>query len=171
MRLRRIVGAFAGFSLLAAAEGGWAQHSNEGGIASDVANEKLVRGLYDQFVDAWNRHDVPAMASRWAIDGDHLEPDGTRAKGRDTVQKLFQRQHDTSFNATTLDINVEDVLFHGGDMAVVDGAYELSGARMPSGAELPARRGHLTSVLLYENGSWSIVANRLMIPAQLPYKR
>jgi uncharacterized protein (TIGR02246 family) len=169
MRRGWITGAFTGLALLAA-EAAWSQ-SNEGGIATDQANEKLVRKLYDEFADAWNRHDVPSMVGMWTIDGDHLEPDGTRAKGRETVKKLFERQHDTVFKASTLDINLEDVWFVGGEMAVIDGNYELKGARLPNGAELPARRGHLTSVLLHENGRWWIAANRLMIPTQLPYKK
>jgi uncharacterized protein (TIGR02246 family) len=170
MRLGWITGMLGALALLAAADRTWAQ-SNVGGIRTDETNEKLVRKLYDDFSDAWNRHDVPAMTSHWAIDGDHLEPDGTRAKGRDVVQKLFQRQHDTVFKASNLDINVEDVWFHGENIAVVDGGYELTGARLPDGSELPARRGHLTSVLLQEDGRWWIAANRLMIPAQLPYKK
>jgi len=167
----RFVGTAAWLALLvAAAPFAWSG-SNEGGIATDVKNEKLVRKLYEDLTDAWNRHDVATLSGMWAIDGDHLEPDGTRAKGRDAVTKLFRRQHDTVFKETSLDMNIEDVWFHGENMAIVDGNYVLNGAKLPDGTPLAARRGHFTAVLLHEDGRWQVAASRLMIPAPLPYKQ
>jgi uncharacterized protein (TIGR02246 family) len=145
--------------------------SNEGGLAGDVANEKLVRELYDQFVAAWNRHDVPALAGMWSIDGDHMEPDGTVAKGREAITMLFTRAHQTIFAKTRLNLSVADVWFPSGDVALIDGGYEIYGIQTPDGEELPARRGHLTSVLILEQGKWWIAASRLMIPTELPYKK
>jgi len=170
MRRLRIVGATACcLALLLSSHRGWTA-SNEGGISTDLKNEKLIRRMYEDLVEAWNRHDVPALANLWAIDGDHLEPDGTRAKGRDSVAKLFRHQHDTFFKDSVLDMNLEDVWFHGDDLSIVDGTYELRGARLPNGSELPARRGRFTSVLIYEGGHWQVAASRLMIPIPLPYK-
>lgn len=144
--------------------------SNVGGLAGDIANEAVVRTLYDDFVAAWNRHDVDALASMWAIDGDLLEPDGAVAKGRDAVRAHFARQHATVFAKTRLVLRVADVWFLAEDVALVDGGYEIQGIRTPDGRELPARRGQLTSVLLKEQGKWWIAASRLMIPTELPYK-
>lgn len=145
--------------------------SNEGGLAADVANERVVRELYDNFVAAWNRHDVAALAAMWAIDGDHLEPDGSVAKGRDAVGRLLARQHETVFGKTRLNLSVADVWFPADHVALVDGGYEIYGIRTPDGQELPARRGHLTSILIQEQGKWWIAASRLMIPMELPYKK
>lgn len=145
--------------------------SNEGGIASDIANEKAVRALFTQFVQAWNRHDYAALADMWAIDGDHMEPDGAVAKGRTAVATLYKRQHEGPFQHTSLQLSIADVWFVGSDIALVDGGYAISGIRTPDGTELPERRGHLTCVLLNEQGKWSIIATRLMIPTELPYKK
>ena len=41
--------------------------SNEGGISTDLKNEKLVRAMYEDLIEAWNRHDAPAVAKLWAI--------------------------------------------------------------------------------------------------------
>ena len=171
MRRLRMIGITACcLGLLLSAPRGWTA-SNEGGISTDLKNEKLVRQMYEDLIEAWNRHDINAVSRLWAIDGDHLEPDGTRAKGRDAVTKLFRHQHDTVFKDSTLDMNLQDVWFHGDNLAIVDGNYELKGAKLPSGTELPPRRGHFTSVLLYEDGRWQVAASRLMIPMQLPYKQ
>ena len=162
---------FACLLVLAGAGSGWAQ-SNEGGTASDRANEQKIRQLYEEFEATWNRHDPTALSNFWAIDGDHLEPDGTRAKGRATITRMLARQHETVFKDSELDLSIEDVWFlGGGDIALIDGSYLLSGVQTPDGTKLPPRKGHLTSVLLHEGGRWWIVASRLMIPAPLPYKR
>ncbi len=171
MRRASVGSVLACLFVLAPAVPGWPQ-SNEGGIESDRRNEKIVRQLYDEFTTVWNHHDVKALAGMWAIDGDQLEPDGTFVKGRDAIGKLLTRQHETVFKNSELHLDINDVWFlGGGDIALVDGGYQLSGAVMPDGAALPTRRGHYTSVLLHENGRWWIAASRLMIPAGLPYKR
>jgi uncharacterized protein (TIGR02246 family) len=137
----------------------------------DRANEKVIRDLYKRFAEAWNRHDVDALGAMWAIDGDHIEPDGTHVDGRQAVSLHLKRQHDTVFKQTHLDLSIAEVWFVADTVALVDGGYELTGVRTPDGDALPARRGHLTSLLLEEGGKWWIVASRLMIPTELPYKR
>jgi uncharacterized protein (TIGR02246 family) len=144
---------------------------NLGSTSADRENEKVIRTLYDQFEEAWNRHDTAAMAKMWSIDGDHLEPDGTLAKGREGVSQLFAREHDTVFKETQLSLTIDDVWFITGEVALVDGGYEVEGVRTPDGQVLPPRRGHLSAILLKEQGQWWIVASRLMIPSRLPYKK
>lgn len=143
---------------------------NRGGPASDVQSEKAVRELYDRFVADWNRHDAAALGAMYAIDGDHIEPDGNHVDGRDEVTLLLKRQHESAFKQTRLMLNIADVWFITEDVALVDGGYAISGIRSPDGKELPERRGHLTSILLREGGKWTIAASRLMIPTELPYK-
>jgi len=144
--------------------------SNEGGISSDVENEKQIRRLYADFTKAWNAHDVDTMTGMWAIDGDTMEPDGRHAQGRTAVGILLQREHETVFAKTTLDLSVNDVWFPAENVALVDGGYEITGIRTPYDKELPARRGHLTAVLIKENGRWWIAASRSSIPVTLPYR-
>jgi uncharacterized protein (TIGR02246 family) len=145
--------------------------SNEGSIRSDLVNEGTIRTLYEAFTAAWNKHDTTAMAAMWAIDGDHLEPDGRLAKGREAVSKLFAAQHDSVFKKTTLKLTLDDVWFITGDVALIDGNYEVTGAVLPDGTAIPPRKGHLTSVLMKEQDRWWIAASRLMIPTHLPYKK
>jgi uncharacterized protein (TIGR02246 family) len=160
-------------SLLLIAVPTWAQKlSNDGGSAVDVKNEKVIRKLYDDFVTLWNRHDAAAMSEMWTIDGDQLEPDGTRSKGRPNITKLFMKQHTSVFKASTLVLTIDDVWFISSDVALVDGGYELSGVVAPDGTALDPRKGHLTAVLIHEEGEkWLIAASRLMIPTGLPYKK
>jgi uncharacterized protein (TIGR02246 family) len=145
--------------------------SNEGGMAQDRVEEKKIRESFGVMTKAWNSHDTVAMGALWAIDGDHHEPDGAVAKGRDAVTVLFKRQHEAVFKHSKLDLSIADVWFVSETVALVDGGYEVSGARLPDGTPIPSRRGHLTAVLLRERDKWNIVASRLMVPTELPYKQ
>lgn len=141
-----------------------------GGTAADVKATEAIRALYTEFVKDWNKHDVEAMAARWAIDGDAVEPDGQVAKGRDEVTALLTRQHNGVFKNTTLTLDVKTVWMISDTVALVDGTYELTGATLPDGTTVPPRKGMLTSVLILEKDTWSIAASRLMVPTVLPYK-
>ncbi|HVN87969.1 MAG TPA: SgcJ/EcaC family oxidoreductase [Candidatus Binatia bacterium] len=139
-------------------------------LKSDIVNEAAIRKLYDEFTAAWNRHDVAAMTSHWAEDGDHVEPDGQVAKGRDQVTALFTKQHASIFKDSHLELKIDTVWFITQDVALIDGTYDLSGVVLPDGTKIPDRTGRLSTNLLNEQGRWWIVASRLMIPATLPYK-
>lgn len=141
-----------------------------GGTKADVDAEKSIRDLYLEFVKDWNVHDVTKLSARWSIDGDHVEPDGSRARGRDEVTAMLTRQHAGVFKDTTLVLTVKTVFMISDNVALVDGTYQLTGAVLPDGSAIPPRQGLLTSVLLKEKNTWSIFASRLMIPMQLPYK-
>jgi uncharacterized protein (TIGR02246 family) len=145
--------------------------SNVGGMRSDERNEAKIRALYDDFEAAWNRHDVAALTAKWTIDGDHIEPDGREADGRDAIEALLTKQHASVFKETTLKLDIEDVWFVTAAVALVDGSYSLSGARDLNGEPIPTRAGHYTAVLLKEGDGWAVAASRLMIPAALPYKK
>jgi uncharacterized protein (TIGR02246 family) len=168
-RLSRIVCA----CLLLTAAPTWAQKiSNEGGSAVDVANEKIIRKLYEDFVTLWNKHDVAGLSDMWTIDGDQIEPDGTRSKGRPAVTKLLMKQHTSVFKNSMLKLTIDDVWFISSEVALVDGGYDLTGVVAPDGTEIPERKGHITALLIHEAGNrWLIAASRLMIPTGLPYKK
>ena len=141
------------------------------GLPADVASEKQIHDLYREFTDAWNRHDPAALGKMWIADGDHLEPDGRVAKGREAVTALFKTEHDSVFKKTTLSLTIDSVWLITTEVALADGNYEITGIVAPDGTAIPKRAGHLTSVLLREHGKWGIAASRLMIPAPLPYKK
>jgi uncharacterized protein (TIGR02246 family) len=141
-----------------------------GGPKSDLENEAEIRKLYAQYTAAWNKHDPKAMASFWTLDGDYMEPDGRHAKGQADVEKLFTQEQQTVFKDSTLALTIETVWFINQDVAMVDGKYDLSGVRDLEGKQLPVRSGHLTAVLMREDGTWKVAAGRAMIPVPLVYR-
>lgn len=153
------------------AESGARARSEMGSPKSDIANEATIRKLYDDFEAAWNKHDTDAMARMWALDGDHVEPDGRVAKGRSEVHKLLGMEHNTVFKKTTLHLTIVSVWFMTQDVALVDGNYELTNVVDENGKDVGTRKGHLTAVLMQEGGVWSIAASRAMIPVPLVWRK
>ena len=148
-----------------------AKKSDQGKLKSDLRNEDTIRQLYAEFCDTWNKHDPKAMAGRWLEDGDEIEPDGHVAKGRAEMLKMLTLQHQSVFKNSHLTLTVETVWFITSEVALIDGSYEVTGVQTPDGKDIPARKGHLSSILLQEGGKWWIAASRLMIPTALPYKK
>ncbi len=144
--------------------------SNEGGISTDLKNEKVIRQLFAQFTEAWNRHDWKALGEMWALDGDQQDPDGRLSRGRPEVTALLKKQHETVFRKTKLTMTIDGVWFIKGDVALATGDYSLHGVLMPDGRKLAPRGGFLSVILLHEQGKWWIEASRLMIPTQVPYR-
>ncbi len=137
---------------------------------SDLENEVKIRKLYEDFTAAWNEHDPRAMAQFWTINGDHYEPDGRGAEGRDAVEALFAEEQKTAFRDSKLVLTVDSVWFITPSIALVNGFYEIDGVRDPSGNKLSIRKGHLTSVLLREGETWWVAASRAMLPVPLAWR-
>jgi uncharacterized protein (TIGR02246 family) len=138
--------------------------------ASAMATEKEVRALYQQFTEAWNRHDLNAVGSMWIPEGDHMEPDGRGVRGQASVEALLKEQHASVFKKTHLALKIDSVWLVTADVALADGTYEITDIVAPDGTAIPKRAGHLTSILVHKDGKWRIAGSRLMIPTALPYK-
>jgi uncharacterized protein (TIGR02246 family) len=133
--------------------------------------ETEVRQRYTEFTDAFNRHDTAAMAAMWTAQGDHYEPDGSFAEGREAVRKLFEASHSTGFKTATITLNIDSVWMITPNVALVNGFYAVDGVRDPAGKEVAIRKGHLTSVLLKDEGQWWVAASRATIPVPLPWRK
>ena len=58
------------------------------------AEEAAVRGLYQQFMGAWNRGSGTDLAAVFTPDGDLVGFDGTHLKGRQVITAHNQRLFD-----------------------------------------------------------------------------
>jgi uncharacterized protein (TIGR02246 family) len=52
-----------------------------------------IERTIERFCDAWNRHDVDALAALWAEDGELNHPWGTRSVGRAAVREALTNEH------------------------------------------------------------------------------
>jgi uncharacterized protein (TIGR02246 family) len=133
--------------------------------------EAEIRQRYEEFTAAFNRHDTGAMAAMWTVHGDHYEPDGSFAEGREAVAKLFAEEHDGAFKNAAIDLTIDTVWMITPNVALVNGFYRVTGVRDLAGNEIAIRKGHLTSVLLGENGQWWVAASRAAVPLPVPWRK
>lgn len=169
MAMKRLVALLAALALLSPAP--VLAKAHPASPKSDIENDAAIRKLYAAFQAAWNVHKVHDLVEMWVEDGDHMEPDGRVAKGHTQLEKLLTVQHMSVFQKTELTLSIDQVWFISEDVALVDGQYEITGVVDPEGKPVAPRKGKLTSVLLREHGAWKIAADRLMIPAPLPWRK
>jgi len=165
------------FATFAVVVGGSAQALDPSvGVGVDVRRRNLqaeseVRQRYVEFITAFNNHDTVAMAAMWSPQGDHYEPDGSFAEGREAVQKLFEAEHNTGFAQAKIALDIDSVWMITPTVALVNGFYAVDGVRGPEGDPIAIRKGHLTSVLVREDGQWWVAASRATIPVPLPWRK
>jgi uncharacterized protein (TIGR02246 family) len=157
--------------VLAQPQPGTTPRAGAGGPRTDLESDAKIRDLFKQFEDAWNRHDFETLKALWTIDGDHHEPDGTVAKGRDEVGQLFAKEHMTVFKNSHIRLTIHGVWFLSADIALADGSYDLVGVQDQQGNAVSPRKGRLTAVLLQEPDiGWRVAASRSMIPVPLVWR-
>ena len=91
--------------------------------AGSAADEKAVREVVQQYVDARERRDAAALAALFTADADQFTTSGEWRRGRDAVVKggLASSQR----NAGRRTITIESVRFVTAGVAVADGAYAI----------------------------------------------
>jgi uncharacterized protein (TIGR02246 family) len=82
-------------------------------------DEEFVRGLYQQFTDAWDQGDGAALAAVFTDDGDLVGFDGTHLHGRSVIEKFQQNLFDKYLKGTRLTGAVTDVRFLDSSTALV----------------------------------------------------
>ena len=132
---------------------------------SPTADEKDIRAIAAQLQDAWNKHDAKMLSHLFLTDGDYVSSTGRTARGRDEVEKAFAQQWAGVYKGTKITVTTTTVHFVRKDVAIADGAFDISGMRDSSGKVLGARSG-LSSIVAAKKGDrWYIAALRGMVPS------
>ncbi len=130
-----------------------------------AADEKDIRSIGAQVQDAWNKADPKMMGDLFLTDGDYVSSTGRTARGRAEVEKAFAQQWASVYKGTKITVTVTTVQFVRRDVAVVDGAFEVTGMKDASGRTLSARSGLSTIVASKKGSRWYIAAMRGMVPS------
>lgn len=139
-------------------------------VHRNLQAEAEIRKRYEEFVAAFNAHDARAMAALWLRQGDHYEPDGSFAEGRDAIERMFAQEHESAFRNATISLTIRSVWMATPAVGMVNGTYEVEGVRDRQGNTMAIRRGLLTSVLVKEDGQWWVAASRATIPVPVPWR-
>lgn len=150
--MRRLKSTLLGISLLLALHGAIAQSADR------AADEKAVKAVIQEFLDARDANDPKRLSAVLTADADQQQTSGERRRGRDAVvEGSLSTQQSTGGKRT---IAVDSIRFIGADVALADGRYDSVGRA--DGSDLHM----LTSIVLrHEGGAWKIAAIRNMRPS------
>jgi uncharacterized protein (TIGR02246 family) len=132
---------------------------------SSAADEKDIRSMGTQIQDAWNKKDARMLADLWLTDGDYVSSTGRTATGRAEVERAFAAQWTGLYKGTKLTHTLTSVRFIRKDVAVADGAFEISGMKDATGKSLPTRSGLSTLIAARKGERWYVAALRGMVPS------
>ena len=133
--------------------------------SGSAADEKDIRGIGTQIQEAWNKGDAKMIAALWLTDGDYVSSTGRMASGRAQVEKAFAEQWAAIYRRTRITHTLTNVRFLGHDVAIADGAFEITGMKAASGKALGPRSGLTTIVTAKKGDRWYIAALRGMVPS------
>jgi len=131
----------------------------------NAADEKDIRAISGQLQDAWNKADARMLADLFLTDGDYISSTGRTARGRNEVEKAFAQQWAGIYRKTRIAVTITAVRFVRRDVAIVDGAFDVSGMKDAAGKVLPARNGLSTIVAVKKGERWYVAALRGMVPS------
>jgi uncharacterized protein (TIGR02246 family) len=132
---------------------------------TNSADEKDVRALGQQVQDAWNKGDAKMLGDLFLMDGDYISSTGRTARGRDQVRKAFQEQWAGIYRGTKITHTVTSVRFVRRDVAIADGAFDITGMKNASGKTVGTRSGLTTIVADKKGDRWYVAALRGMVPS------
>ena len=129
------------------------------------SDDKDIRAIGAQIQSAWNQADAKEMADLFLTDGDYISSTGRTARGRDELQKAFAAQWSGVYKGTKLSHTLTNVRFLRKDVAIADGAFEITGMRDRTGKLLPTRSGLSTVIAARKGERWYVAALRGMVPS------
>jgi uncharacterized protein (TIGR02246 family) len=130
-----------------------------------AGDEKDIRSIGAQVQDAWNKRDAKMLSDLWLTDGDYVSSTGRTATGRAEVEKAFATQWNGVYKGTKLTHTLTNVRFLRKDVAIADGAFEISGMKDASGKLMATRSGLSTIVTVRKGDRWYVAALRGMVPS------
>ncbi len=101
-----------------------------------------------EFIAAFEKGDAHALAGFWAEDGDYVDDTGRDYKGREAIEKMYERFF-AGKKGLKLTIHVASHRPIGTDVALEDGITEVT----PAEGGLPSA-SHFSAVLVKKDGEW-----------------
>ena len=134
-------------------------------------DREAVKAVALNFQDAWNRHDMKALASLVADDVDFITVGGNRMRSKKEFEELHTKTHAMMFKESVLTTKNTEVKFIKPDVAVAHIEWGMKGDKGPDGAPRQPREGIMTWVLEKRKGKWLLTAaQNTNISAPMPHK-
>ena len=125
-----------------------------------VNDIRVIKEIEKNWQEAWNHHDMKALAALVAEDVDFITVSGTWLKGRKAFEEHHARLHAMQFKESVWATSEVQVKFLKPDVAIVHVSWGMRGDKDPDGTPRQPRRGIFTQVITKERGKWLIKASQ-----------
>ena len=129
--------------------------------ADQASDTKAIREVEAQWQDAWNRHDISALADLFTDDADFVTVIGRWCKGKKDFHDYHVLLHKVMFKDSVWNTTDTHVRFLNPDLAIVHVNWTITGDRNADGSPRPnSRSGIFTQVMVKRDGRWLITASQ-----------
>jgi uncharacterized protein (TIGR02246 family) len=129
--------------------------------AQDSARDiDAIKQIESHWQEAWNTHDMKALASLVAENVDFITVAGTWLKGRKAFEEHHAARHAMQFKESVWETTDVQVKLLKPDLALVHVSWGIKGDKDPDGTPRQPRRGIFTRVVTKEGGKWLIKASQ-----------
>ncbi|HSP18433.1 MAG TPA: SgcJ/EcaC family oxidoreductase [Myxococcaceae bacterium] len=119
-------------------------------------DERSVHERSERLISAWNEHDMTAFADLFAPRAQFVNVVGIWWKSRAEIEAAHEATHKTMFKDSVLSARIASMTWLRTDVAAVHLAWELKGAKDPSGNAVPTRKGIMLLVFTREQKQWLV---------------
>ena len=109
------------------------------------------------YIEAWNSHDMPAMAATLAGDADWINVVGMYWRGRDQIMFAHTAFHKGMFKTVQLDLKSVETRTLGPDAAIVLLQFVQDAYQIPAGPLQPKALDRLSLVVVRLPEGWRII--------------
>lgn len=124
--------------------------------SSQSSDSNGVKGVATAFVNAWNIHDIDALANLFSRDAEFINVVGMWWHGREAIRQAHVHSHQTIFKKSVLADDSTKVKFITPDIAIAYMTWTLTGHLTPDGKPGSPRHGILSFVMKHEGKHWMV---------------
>jgi uncharacterized protein (TIGR02246 family) len=131
---------------------------------SQEAFESAIRARSAQYVAAWNSGNADAAAAVYAEDGTHTYVFGLTHRGRAEIAAGLKELWAGPLKGTQITIESLSIRRLGGEVAIEEEAFTVSGLKAPDGSALATVKGLCLAVYRKVGQEWLGAAVQCMVP-------
>jgi uncharacterized protein (TIGR02246 family) len=120
------------------------------------AESAAIKKVFEDFYQAFSRHDARAVAMTFTEDADFTNMRGVANHGRAEIEEKMKRLFTGNLRAATRTDIVKNIHFYSPEIATADADTTITGTLTADGSVVPPRKGLMIVVVSKANGRWLI---------------
>ena len=128
--------------------------------SQSASEEQAVRNVIAGFEEAWNKHDMNAMASLFTNDAEWVAVVGWWWRGLPEVKRGFVAIHATMFKNTPFHVDSVSIRFPTGDTSIAIVTGSTGSFVAPDGTRVAGKKDRLSIFMVKHEGRWLIASGQ-----------